>query len=235
MSVTIQNVSQYFGEQAALSDVSLDVPSSQVLGLLGPNGAGKSTLMRLITGYMSPTKGTVEVCGMSVTSEPLETKRRVGYLPEHNPVHLDMYIQEYLDYVARMHSLSDRSDRVHEIIHKVGLTPESHKLIGQLSKGFRQRVGLAQALIHDPDVLILDEPTSGLDPIQLVDIRELVKEVGQRRTVILSTHIMQEVEAMCERVVRIHQGRLVEDDTVQSFSNQDGGLEAVFQSLGSAV
>jgi len=165
----------------------------------------------------------------------LETKRRVGYLPEHNPVHLDMYIQEYLDYVARMHSLSDRSDRVHEIIHKVGLTPESHKLIGQLSKGFRQRVGLAQALIHDPDVLILDEPTSGLDPIQLVDIRELVKEVGQRRTVILSTHIMQEVEAMCERVVLIHQGRLVEDDTVESFSNQEGGLEAVFQSLGSAV
>jgi len=235
MSVTIQNVSQYFGEQAALSDVSLDVPSSQVLGLLGPNGAGKSTLMRLITGYMSPTKGTVEVCGMSVTSEPLETKRRVGYLPEHNPVHLDMYIQEYLDYVARMHSLSDRSDRVNEIIHKVGLTPESHKLIGQLSKGFRQRVGLAQALIHDPDVLILDEPTSGLDPIQLVDIRELVKEVGQRRTVILSTHIMQEVEAMCERVVLIHQGRLVEGDTVASFSNQEGGLEAVFQSLGSAV
>jgi ABC-2 type transport system ATP-binding protein len=231
MSVSIQSVSRFFGVQAALKEVSLDGPDSQVLGLLGPNGAGKSTLMRLVTGYLPPSSGTVLVCGLNVEEEPIETKRRVGYLPEHNPVHLDMYVREYLDYVARLQGLSDRSDRVHEIIAKVGLDPEAHKLIGQLSKGYRQRVGLAQALIHEPDVLILDEPTSGLDPIQLVGIRELIREVGKKRTVILSTHIMQEVEAMCERVVLINQGELVADGDLASFSNQTGGLEAAFHSL----
>jgi len=228
-------VSRFFGVQAALKEVSLDVPDSQVLGLLGPNGAGKSTLMRLVTGYLPPSSGTVLVCGLNVEEEPIETKRRVGYLPEHNPVHLDMYVREYLDYVARLHGLSDRSDRVHEIIAKVGLDPEAHKLIGQLSKGYRQRVGLAQALIHEPDVLILDEPTSGLDPIQLVGIRELIREVGKKRTVILSTHIMQEVEAMCERVVLINQGELVADGDLASFSNQTGGLEAAFHSLSTSA
>jgi ABC-2 type transport system ATP-binding protein len=231
MSVSIQSVSRFFGAQAALKEVNLEVPGSQVLGLLGPNGAGKSTLMRLITGYLPPSSGTVLVCGLNVEEEPIETKRRVGYLPEHNPVHLDMYVREYLDYVARLHGLSDRSDRVHEIIAKVGLDPEAHKLIGQLSKGYRQRVGLAQALIHEPDVLILDEPTSGLDPIQLVGIRELIREVGKKRTVILSTHIMQEVEAMCERVVLINRGELVADGDLASFSEQSGGLEAAFHSL----
>ncbi|MFZ9054640.1 MAG: ATP-binding cassette domain-containing protein [Flavobacteriales bacterium] len=235
MSVSIQSVSRFFGVQAALKEVSLDVPDSQVLGLLGPNGAGKSTLMRLVTGYLPPSSGTVLVCGLNVEEEPIETKRRVGYLPEHNPVHLDMYVREYLDYVARLHGLSDRSDRVHEIIAKVGLDPEAHKLIGQLSKGYRQRVGLAQALIHEPDVLILDEPTSGLDPIQLVGIRELIREVGKKRTVILSTHIMQEVEAMCERVVLINQGELVADGDLASFSNQTGGLEAAFHSLSTSA
>jgi ABC-2 type transport system ATP-binding protein len=235
MSVSIQSVSRFFGVQAALKEVSLDVPDSQVLGLLGPNGAGKSTLMRLVTGYLPPSSGTVLVCGLNVEEEPIETKRRVGYLPEHNPVHLDMYVREYLDYVARLHGLSDRSDRVHEIIAQVGLDPEAHKLIGQLSKGYRQRVGLAQALIHEPDVLILDEPTSGLDPIQLVGIRELIREVGKKRTVILSTHIMQEVEAMCERVVLINQGELVADGDLASFSNQTGGLEAAFHSLSTSA
>jgi ABC-2 type transport system ATP-binding protein len=235
MSVSIQSVSRFFGVQAALKEVSLDVPDSQVLGLLGPNGAGKSTLMRLVTGYLPPSSGTVLVCGLNVEEEPIETKRRVGYLPEHNPVHLDMYVREYLDYVARLQGLSDRSDRVHEIIAKVGLDPEAHKLIGQLSKGYRQRVGLAQALIHEPDVLILDEPTSGLDPIQLVGIRELIREVGKKRTVILSTHIMQEVEAMCERVVLINQGELVADGDLASFSNQTGGLEAAFHSLSTSA
>jgi len=235
MSVSIQSVSRFFGVQAALKEVSLDVPDSQVLGLLGPNGAGKSTLMRLVTGYLPPSSGTVLVCGLNVEEEPIETKRRVGYLPEHNPVHLDMYVREYLDYVARLHGLSDRSDRVHEIIAKVGLDPEAHKLIGQLSKGYRQRVGLAQALIHEPDVLILDEPTSGLDPIQLIGIRELIREVGKKRTVILSTHIMQEVEAMCERVVLINQGELVADGDLASFSNQTGGLEAAFHSLSTSA
>ncbi len=235
MSVSVKNVKRMFGEQAALNGVSLDVPSPQVLGLLGPNGAGKSTLMRLIAGYLPPSEGKVEVCGKDVEEHPVETKQHIGYLPEHNPIHLEMYVREYLDYVAHLYQLPDRKAKVEEVIERVGLTPEVHKLIGQLSKGYRQRVGLAQALIHDPEVLILDEPTSGLDPIQLVDIRNLIKEVGKKRTVILSTHIMQEVEAMCERVVMIHRGQLVADDTVANLSSQPGGLEAAFQSLGTSA
>lgn len=231
MSVSIQSVDRYFGQQAALKGVSLEVPQSQVLGLLGPNGAGKSTLMRLIAGYLPPTSGVVKVCGVDVKADPIEAKRRVGYLPEHNPIHLDMYVREYLDYVARLYKLDHRKDRVEATIASVGLNPEAHKIIGQLSKGYRQRVGLAQALIHEPEVLILDEPTSGLDPIQLVDIRALIREVGKKRTVILSTHIMQEVEAMCERVVLIHKGQIAADDQVGAFAKQPGGLEAVFQSL----
>jgi len=235
MSVSVKNVKRMFGEQAALDGVSLDVPSPQVLGLLGPNGAGKSTLMRLIAGYLPPSEGKVEVCGKDVEEHPIDTKKYIGYLPEHNPIHLEMYVREYLDYVAHLYQLPDRKAKVEEIIERVGLPPEAHKLIGQLSKGYRQRVGLAQALIHDPQVLILDEPTSGLDPIQLVDIRNLIKEVGKKRTVILSTHIMQEVEAMCERVVMIHRGQLVADDSVANMSNQPGGLEAAFQSLGTTA
>ena len=235
MSVSVKNVKRMFGQQAALNGVSLDVPSPQVLGLLGPNGAGKSTLMRLIAGYLPPSEGRVEVCGQDVEAHPIDTKKHIGYLPEHNPIHLEMYVREYLDYVAQLYQLPDRKAKVEEVIERVGLTPEAHKLIGQLSKGYRQRVGLAQALIHDPEVLILDEPTSGLDPIQLIDIRNLIKEVGKKRTVILSTHIMQEVEAMCERVVMIHRGQLVADDTVTNLSSQPGGLEAAFQSLGTSA
>jgi ABC-2 type transport system ATP-binding protein len=235
MSVSVKNVKRMFGQQAALDGVSLDVPSPQVLGLLGPNGAGKSTLMRLIAGYLPPSEGKVEVCGKDVEEHPIDTKKYSGYLPEHNPIHLEMYVREYLDYVAHLYQLPDRKAKVEEIIERVGLPPEAHKVIGQLSKGYRQRVGLAQALIHDPQVLILDEPTSGLDPIQLVDIRNLIKEVGKKRTVILSTHIMQEVEAMCERVVMIHHGQLVADDSVANMSNQPGGLEAAFQSLGTTA
>jgi len=235
MSVSVKNVKRMFGQHAALNGVSLDVPSPQVLGLLGPNGAGKSTLMRLIAGYLPPSEGKVEVCGKDVEEHPIDTKKYIGYLPEHNPIHLEMYVREYLDYVAHLYQLPDRKAKVEEIIERVGLPPEAHKLIGQLSKGYRQRVGLAQALIHDPQVLILDEPTSGLDPIQLVDIRNLIKEVGKKRTVILSTHIMQEVEAMCERVVMIHRGQLVADDSVANMSNQPGGLEAAFQSLGTTA
>ena len=186
--------------------------------------------MRLIAGYLPPSEGRVEVCGQDVEAHPIDTKKHIGYLPEHNPIHLEMYVREYLDYVAQLYQLPDRKAKVEEVIERVGLTPEAHKLIGQLSKGYRQRVGLAQALIHNPEVLILDEPTSGLDPIQLVDIRNLIKEVGKKRTVILSTHIMQEVEAMCERVVMIHRGQLVADDTVANLSSQPGGLEAAFQS-----
>jgi ABC-2 type transport system ATP-binding protein len=235
MSVSVKNVKRMFGQQAALDGVSLEVPSPQVLGLLGPNGAGKSTLMRLIAGYLPPNEGQIVVCGKDVEEHPIDTKTHIGYLPEHNPIHLDMYVREYLEYVAHLYQLSDRKSKVEEVIERVGLAPEAHKLIGQLSKGYRQRVGLAQALIHDPEVLILDEPTSGLDPIQLVDIRNLIKEVGKKRTVILSTHIMQEVEAMCERVVMIHRGQLVADDSVVNLSSQPGGLEAAFQSLGTSA
>ena len=231
MSVRIENVTRKFGSQLALDGIHLEVPGAQVLGLLGPNGAGKSTLMRLIAGYLPPTTGRVEVCGHSVETESMSVRRLVGYLPEHNPIHLDMYVREYLAYAAGLHGLSDVDDRVSRIIQRVGLTPESHKLIGQLSKGYRQRVGLAQALIHDPKVLILDEPTSGLDPLQLVEIRELIRGLGSDRTVILSTHIMQEVEAMCNRVILINRGKLVADDDASSFAARPGGLEAAFRKL----
>jgi ABC-2 type transport system ATP-binding protein len=231
MSISIQNVSRYFGEQAALMGVDLEVPAGQVLGLLGPNGAGKSTLMRLVTGYLPPSAGAVKVCGFDVVDSPLEAKRCVGYLPEHNPLHLEMYVREYLEYVAGTHQLKNIRDQVHRVIQVVGLTPESHKEIGQLSKGYRQRVGLAQALIHDPQVLILDEPTSGLDPNQLTDIRELIRRIGEERTVILSTHVMQEVEAMCDRVVLIRKGEIVADESVKTLVQQAGGLEAAFKAL----
>jgi ABC-2 type transport system ATP-binding protein len=231
VAISIQNVSKKFGNQMALSNVSLEVPPAQVLGLLGPNGAGKSTLMRLISGYFPATDGTVSVCGFDVLGQPMEARSCVGYLPEHNPIHTDMYVREYLEYTAGLHGIKDVSAAVSSMIEKVGLTPESHKLIGQLSKGYRQRVGIAQALIHDPKVLILDEPTSGLDPIQLVDIRELIREVGRDRTVILSTHIMQEVEEVCDRVVLIHQGAIVADGALSAFASKPGGLESAFQEL----
>ena len=231
MSILVDNVSKVFGAQRALNGVSLTLDRGEVVGLLGPNGAGKSTLMRLITGYLPPTEGRVEVCGFDVMDAPLETKRRVGYLPERNPVHEDMYVREYLQFVAGVHGVKNKAQRVVSVIEEVGLTPEVHKQIGQLSKGYRQRVGLAQALIHDPEVLILDEPTSGLDPNQLVDIRALIRRLGQDRTVILSTHIMQEVEAMCDRVVLIRLGNIVADAPLADFVKAEGGLEAQFKAL----
>ena len=231
MSIVVDNVSKEFGSQRALNDVSLTLERGEVVGLLGPNGAGKSTLMRLITGFLPPTEGRIEVCGFDVMDAPLETKRRVGYLPERNPVHEDMYVREYLQFVAGVHGVKNKAQRVASVIEEVGLTPEVHKQIGQLSKGYRQRVGLAQALIHDPDVLILDEPTSGLDPNQLVDIRALIRRLGQDRTVILSTHIMQEVEAMCDRVVLIRLGNIVADGPLSEFVAAEGGLEAQFKAL----
>tara|TARA_B100000768_G_C11275625_1_gene375784 strand:- start:2053 stop:2760 length:708 start_codon:yes stop_codon:yes gene_type:complete len=231
MAISIQNVSKTFGEQKVLSNVSLEVPTAQVLGLLGPNGAGKSTLMRLISGYYPASSGSVSVCGFDVIEHPMEARSCVGYLPEHNPIHTEMYVREYLEYAAGMHGIKDVHAAVSEMIEKVGLNPEAHKIIGQLSKGYRQRVGLAQALIHDPKVLILDEPTSGLDPIQLVDIRNLIRRVGQDRTVILCTHIMQEVEEVCDRVVLIHRGKVASDESLATFSNRPGGLESAFHEL----
>jgi ABC-2 type transport system ATP-binding protein len=231
MSIAVHDVEKKFGEQRALNGVSLRLEKGEVVGLLGPNGAGKSTLMRLVTGYLPPTSGRIEVCGFDVMEQPLETKRRVGYLPERNPLHEEMYVREYLRFVAGVHGVANKNERVDAVIDEVGLTPEVHKQIGQLSKGYRQRVGLAQALVHDPEVLILDEPTSGLDPNQLVDIRALIRGLGQDRTVILSTHIMQEVEAMCDRVVLIRLGEIVADAPLSDFVAAEGGLEAQFKAL----
>ena len=231
MSIKVNHVTKVFNGQAALNDVSLDIPAGQVLGLLGPNGAGKSTLMRLISGYLPPTSGSLEVCGFNVDDLPLETKSRLGYLPEHNPLPEEMYIREYLMFVGGIYKLRDLKNRVEVVIDKVGLRPEIHKKISELSKGFRQRVGLASAIIHEPEVLILDEPTSGLDPNQLIEIRALIKSMGNDRTVMLSTHIMQEVEAMCDRVVIINRGEIVADDSIEVFISSEGGLEAEFKKL----
>ena len=231
MSIMVNHVTKVFNGQAALNDVSLEVPSGQVLGLLGPNGAGKSTLMRLISGYLPPTSGRLEVCDFNVDDSPLETKSRLGYLPEHNPLPEEMYIREYLMFVGGIYRLTELKGRVEKVMDKVGLRPEIHKKISELSKGFRQRVGLAAAIIHEPEVLILDEPTSGLDPNQLIEIRALIKSMGKDRTVMLSTHIMQEVEAMCDRVVIINNGEIVADDSIEVFTPSPGSLEDEFKKL----
>ena len=227
MSITATNIVKTYGTQHALNDVSFTIPTGEVVGFLGPNGAGKSTMMKIITCYMQATKGKVEVCGLDVNDKALDVKRLVGYLPEHNPLYPDMYVREYLRFVGGMYGISGVKDRADAMIERVGLTRESHKRIGQLSKGYRQRVGLAAAMIHDPQVLILDEPTSGLDPNQLVDIRALIRSLGAEKTVMLSTHIMQEVEAICNRVLIIDQGNIVADNDVQSLrgaANQSGYL-----------
>jgi len=216
VSILVNRVSKFYGDQRALNDVSFEISKGEVVGFLGPNGAGKSTMMKILTGYFPQSAGTVQVCGYDVLEYPIKVKQRVGYLPEHNPLYPEMYVKEYLGFVAGMYRSKDKKKRVSEMIESVGLGPEQHKKIGQLSKGFRQRVGLAQAMIHEPEVLILDEPTSGLDPNQLVEIRNLIKMVGEKRTVMMSTHIMQEVEAVCDRVIIINNGGIVADDKVSS-------------------
>ncbi len=212
MSVIADKVSKVYGQQMALDQVSFNIDQGEVAALLGPNGAGKSTMMKIIACYLPQSSGNVRVCNYDVAHSPLDVKQNVGYLPEHNPLYLDMYVKEYLYFVAGLYGLGNRGkERVEEMIELTGLTAEYKKTIGALSRGYRQRVGLAQALIHDPRVLILDEPTSGLDPNQLVEIRQLIKEIGKEKTVILSTHIMQEVEAVCNRVIIISQGRIMAD------------------------
>ncbi len=212
MSISVRHITKNYGSQKALDDISFEVGAGEVVGFLGPNGAGKSTLMKILTCFLPPTSGTASVAGSDIYSQSLKVRRNVGYLPEHNPLYLDLYVKEYLELVSGLHGLKDRSARVKRMIEQVGLGPEQHKLIGALSKGYRQRVGLAQAMIHDPQVLILDEPTSGLDPNQLVEVRALIKRIGEEKTILLSTHIMQEVEAICDRVIIIDKGRLVADD-----------------------
>lgn len=227
MSIEVKNAFKYYGEQAALNDVSFKINSGEIVGFLGPNGAGKSTMMKIITCFIPKTSGTVKVCGLDVEEDSIAVRRRVGYLPEHNPLYLDMYVKEYLSFVAGIYKLKNKKDRVAEMVSLVGLDREQNKKIGALSKGYRQRVGLAQAIIHDPDVLILDEPTSGLDPNQLVDIRQLILNIGKTKTVMLSTHIMQEVEAICDRVIIIKEGRIVADDTAKHIQQKNVELQTV--------
>jgi len=212
MSIEVKHLFKYYGDQAAVKDASFNIKSGEIVGFLGPNGAGKSTTMKIITGFISASSGDVSVCGIPVSVDTLETRKKIGYLPENNPLYLDMYVKEYLTFVAKIYKLDNVKERVAEMVKRVGLEVEQNKKIGALSKGYRQRVGLAQAIIHDPEVLILDEPTSGLDPNQLVEIRSLIKQIGKEKTVMLSTHIMQEVEAICDRVIIINKGEIVADD-----------------------
>jgi len=228
MSVTVKEITKVYGSQRALDNVSLSVSSGEVVGLLGPNGAGKSTLMKILTCFIPPTSGYAEVCGYDIFEHSLEVRRKIGYLPESNPLYYDMYVREFLEFIAGIHGLGKSTRaRVAEMIELTGLGPEQHKKLGALSKGYRQRAGLAQALIHNPEVLILDEPTSGLDPNQLVEIRKLIQDIGREKTMILSTHIMQEVEAVCRRVIIIDKGKIVADGTSESLKNRFEGRQVV--------
>ena len=226
MSVIVDRLTKVYGVQKAVDDISFAAKKGEVLGFLGPNGAGKTTTMKMVTCFIPPTSGKAEVCGFDVAENSMEVRKRVGYLPEHNPLYKDMYIKEYLQFIARLHKISNPRKRVEEMIEMTGLGKEQKKQIGMLSKGYRQRVGLAQAMIHNPEVLILDEPTSGLDPNQLVEIRNLIKSLGEEKTVIFSTHIMQEVQAICDRVLIINNGKIAADDTIETLKSKVQG-EAV--------
>ncbi len=227
MVLQADQLGKLYGQQWAVRDLSFGIGKGEIVGFLGPNGAGKSTTMKILTGFIPPSAGKASVCGLDVDGESLELRRRIGYLPEHNPLYLDLYVVEYLEFVARLFGLSRKRERIREMIAMTGLEPERHKRIRQLSKGYRQRVGLAQAMINDPEVLILDEPTTGLDPNQLADIRELIRELGREKTVLLSTHIMQEVQALCDRVLIIHQGRLVADSPTAELAARASGTETL--------
>ncbi|MEM7550218.1 MAG: ATP-binding cassette domain-containing protein [Bacteroidota bacterium] len=227
MGIIIENLVKSYGIQKAVNDTSFEIKTGEVVGFLGPNGAGKSTTMKIITGYMAPTEGDVRVDGVSVLENPEEVKRRIGYLPENNPLYTDMAIIDYLRFCAELQGV-ERSQipvRIREMIELCGLKVEKHKKIGELSKGYRQRVGLAQAMIHNPEILVLDEPTTGLDPNQIIEIRKLIKELGKEKTVILSSHILSEVEATCDRILIINRGRIVADGTAQTLRQQSQGQE----------
>jgi len=216
MSITVNNLSKLYGAQKAVDGVSFTVNKGEIVGFLGPNGAGKSTTMKIITGYLPASTGTATVCGLTVVENDNDTKKKIGYLPEANPLYFDMYVREYLDFVSNIHAVKNKKEKIEEVIKTVGLTVEANKKIGQLSKGYKQRVGLAAALIHDPEVLILDEPTSGLDPNQIVEIREVIKKLGADKTVLFSSHILQEVQAICDRVIIINKGKIVADDLLEN-------------------
>lgn len=227
MSVLVENLSKVYGTQHAVDQISFEAKKGEILGFLGPNGAGKSTTMKILTCFIPQTSGTASVCGFDVEKESMKVREKIGYLPENNPLYKDMYVEEYLLFIAGLHKVSNRKNAVEEMIERTGLTPERHKLIGALSRGYKQRVGLAQAMLHDPEVLILDEPTSGLDPNQLVDIRALIKELGKEKTVIFSSHIMQEVQALCDRVIIINKGKLVANDSIEDLRRKVAGETSI--------
>lgn len=231
MSISISNLTKVYGQQKALDNVSLEINKGEIVGLLGPNGAGKSTMMKIITCFIPPSQGEISVCGYNIFDDSMEIRKKIGYLPEHNPLYLDMYVREFLSFIAGIHKLGkEKKERVEYMIELTGLRKEVNKKIGALSKGYRQRVGIAQAMIHDPEVLILDEPTSGLDPNQLMEIRELIKNAGKDKTVLLSTHIMQEVEAVCGRTIIINNGRVVADDDTKILAGEQS-LETIFRKI----
>jgi len=229
VSIKVNKLTKYYGKQTAVNSISFDIPSGEVVGFLGPNGAGKSTTMKMLTGYIPPSSGTGSICGIDIVENSIDVRKIVGYLPENNPLYLDMYVTEYLTFMAGISEVKNIKIAVERAIETTQLQRERHKKIGQLSKGYRQRVGLAQALIHDPKVLILDEPTSGLDPIQVVEIRNVIKSLGADKTVLLSTHIMQEVEAMCDRVIIINKGNLAMDQSMKSLKKENSNLEQIFR------
>ncbi|SHI78777.1 gliding motility-associated ABC transporter ATP-binding subunit GldA [Aquimarina spongiae] len=222
MSISVSNISKFYKDQKALNDISFEIKQGEIVGFLGPNGAGKSTMMRILTSYLDANSGSAMVNGYDVNKEAIEVQKSVGYLPEHNPLYTDMFVREYLAFNGKVHSV--KASRIEEVIQLTGLTPEANKKINQLSKGYQQRVGLASALLHDPQVLILDEPTTGLDPNQLVGIRELIREIGKKKTILLSTHIMQEVEAMCDRVIIINKGEIASDKFLKDLLNEEAQI-----------
>ena len=233
MSISVNSLTKIYESQKAVDHISFQLNKGEIVGFLGPNGAGKSTTMKMICGYLPPTEGTASVCGFDIQQDVMEVRKRIGYLAESNPLYYEMYVREYLEFSAGIHQLGkNAAARIEEMISLTGLGKEAHKKIGALSKGYKQRVGLAQAMLHNPEVLILDEPTSGLDPNQLVDIRDLIKKIGQEKTVLLSTHIMQEVQAMCSRVIIINNGQIVADDTIEHIQEANTGkniLTVVFE------
>ncbi len=231
MSIEVSGLGKNYGTQKAVDQLSFVLNKGEIVGFLGPNGAGKSTTMKMVTGYLTPDTGLAKVCGIDISVDPIAAKRKIGYLPEANPLYHEMYVREYLDFIAGVHGIADKKKAIESVIELTGLSPESTKKIGQLSKGYKQRVGLAAALIHDPEVLVLDEPTSGLDPNQIVEIRNVIKAQGSNKTVLFSSHILQEVTAICDRVIIIHKGQMVANDTIANLQSGGKSLETVFRSL----
>lgn len=231
MSIEVKDLTKVYGDQKAVNNISFSVSKGEIVGFLGPNGAGKSTTMKMLTGYLSPDGGQAKVCNINVANEPISSKRRTGYLPEANPLYYDMYVREYLDFIGGVHGMKNLKQRINEVIELTGLTIEQKKKIGQLSKGYKQRTGLAASLIHDPEVLILDEPTSGLDPNQIIEIRKVIKQQGANKTVLFSSHILQEVEAICDRVIIINKGIIVADDKLSNLqqSKASNTVNVVFK------